>query len=110
MRSIKTQKKKKKKKKRTRHIWASSDVIPVTMATASSTKRTSQFQFFLQIISQTNSVTYCVNCFAGKLVISLHMKKRYPVNLVLFRKRHFFTYRKFYWITCSQTFLFEVAY
>ena len=38
------------------------------------------------------------------------MTKSYPVDLVLCEKRYFFTYQKFFWITFSQTFLFEVAY
>ena len=70
---------------------------------SSSTERTSKFQFckLCQKLSQWPTV------FIALLESSLHsynMTKRYTVDLVIFQKRHFFTYRKFYWITFSQTF------
>ena len=44
-----------------------------------------------------------------KFFSSSENNKSHPVDLLLYQKNLSFTYRKFYWITFSQTFLFEVA-
>ena len=95
------------------YFKAGCDIIAITMTTLKVHKKIPQISVFANY-PKIKWVTYPFYCIFRKLSkffnFSNCMAKSYSVELKLYRKSHFMSYKKFHGITFLQKLLFELAH